>query len=140
MMLPIARIGKVRKVISASSTSIASRITIDADQRQHAGDHGHDAVGDERVERLDVVGHPRDQHAGPVAGVEADRHRLQVGVDPLAQVLQRPLADPADEVGLHVGGRPVDRRPRRGRRSTISVSASEVARRTMPSSTARPAR
>ena len=41
---------------------------------------------------------------------EADRHRLQVGEDPLAQVLQRPLADPADEVGLRVGRGPVDQR------------------------------
>ncbi len=30
-------------------------------------------------------------------------------VDALAEVLQRPLPDPADEVRLHVGGRPVDR-------------------------------
>ena len=70
----------------------------------------HDGVGDERVERLDVVGHARDQHAGGPALVEADRHLLQVAEDLQAQVLQRALADPADEVGLRVGRRPDDER------------------------------
>ena len=41
----------------------------------------HDRVGDERVERLDVVRHAADEHAGRPALVEADRHRLQVGED-----------------------------------------------------------
>ena len=87
-----------------------------ADQGQHAGEHRHDAVGDELVERLDVVGHAADQHAGAAPGEEADRHRLQVGEDPLAQVLQGARADPADQVGLQVGGGRVERRRRRRRR------------------------
>ena len=53
---------------------------------------------------------PRDQDAGLVARVEADRQALEVREDPLAQVLQRALADPVDEVGLRVGGDPVDQR------------------------------
>ena len=40
----------------------------DADQGQGAGEHRHDAVGDELVERLDVVGHAADQHARGCAG------------------------------------------------------------------------
>ena len=89
-------------------------------EREHDHDHARrsvrvlenrvdDAVGDQLVERLHVVGHPRDQHPRAAPGEEADRHLLDVGVDALAQVLQRPLADPADEVGLRVGGGPVDR-------------------------------
>ena len=81
-----------------------------ADQRQRGAEQRHDAVGDERVERLDVVGHARDQHARALARVEADGHRLQVGEELDAQVLQRALADPADEVGLRVGRAPVDER------------------------------
>ena len=99
----------MRNVISASWTSSASRITTTPTERQRAREQGDHAVGDQAVERLHVVGHPRDQHAGPAAGEEPDRHRLQVDVDPLAQVLQRPLTDPADEVGLRVGGAPVER-------------------------------
>ena len=45
--------------------------------------------------------------AGP-ALVEADRHLLQVAEDLQAQVLQRALADPADEVGLRVRRAPDD--------------------------------
>ena len=41
---------------------------------------------------------------GAVARVEADRERLQVREQLHAQVLERALADPADEVGLQVGG------------------------------------
>ena len=81
-----------------------------ADQGQGAGEDRHDAVGDELVERLDVVGHPRDQDAGAAAGEEADRHRLEVGEEPLAQVLQGAGADPADQVGLGVGADRVDDR------------------------------
>ena len=81
-----------------------------ADQRQRRAEERDDAVADERVERLDVVGEPRDQHARPPARVEADRHRLQVREELDAQVLQRALADPAGHVGLHVGRAPVDER------------------------------
>ena len=45
--------------------------------------------------------------AGP-ALVEADRHLLQVAEDLRAQVRERALADPVDEVGLRVAGHPDD--------------------------------
>ena len=82
----------------------------DADQGQDAGEHRHDAVGDELVERLDVVGHAADQHPGAAPGEEADRHRLKVDEDALAQVLERAGPDPADQVGLQVGGGRVEDR------------------------------
>ena len=47
---------------------------------------------------------------GAPARVEPDRHRLQVAEELDPQVLQRALADPADEVGLHVGRAPVQER------------------------------
>ena len=81
-----------------------------ADQRQRRAEQRHDAVGDELVERLHVVGQPRDQHARLAARVEADRQRLQVREELDPQVLQHALADPADEVRLHVGRAPVDER------------------------------
>ena len=67
--------------------------------------------------------------------VEADRHPLQVAEDLQAQVLQRALADPADEVGLQRTSRPTRSAPRPGtrRRSTSSVPVSPG---TMPSSIA----
>ena len=80
-----------------------------AAEGQHAREQGDHAVGDQAVERLHVVGHARDQHPGLATGEEPDRHRLQMAVDALAQVLQRALSDPADQVGLGVRGAPVDR-------------------------------
>ena len=82
----------------------------DADQGQGAGEHRHHPGGDQLVQGLDVVGHPRDQDAGAAAGEEADRHRLDVGEDALAQVLKHPRPDPTDHVGLQVGGQRVDDR------------------------------
>ena len=81
-----------------------------ADQRQPGLEQRHDGVGDEAVQRLHVVGHARDQHAGGAALVEADRQRLQVREDADAQVGEHALADPADEVGLRVGHRPHEQR------------------------------
>ena len=81
-----------------------------ADQRQRRAEQRHHAVGDELVERLHVVGQPRDQHARLLARVEADRERLQVREELDPQVLQRALADPARQVGLRVGRAPVDQR------------------------------
>ena len=69
-----------------------------------------DGVRDERVECLHVVRDARYQHPCGAALVEADRQRLQVGEDADAQVLQRALADPADEVGLRGFHRPRDPR------------------------------
>ena len=86
----------------------------------------HDGVGDEAVERLDVVGHARDQDAGGPALVEADRQRLQVREDADAQVGERALADPADEVGLRVGHRPRRAAPRRRKAITTSTSVAGV--------------
>ena len=69
-----------------------------------------DAVGDELVDRLDVVRHPADQHAGPVPLVEAERELLQVAEELLAEVGEDPLADPAGHVRLDVGHAPVRQR------------------------------
>ena len=49
-------------------------------------DERRDAVGDELVERLDVVREPADDHAGAVALVEAEREPLQVAEELVAQV------------------------------------------------------
>ena len=73
----------------------------------------HDAVGDELVERLDVVGHARDQHARRAALVEADRQRLQVAEDAAG-------AGPAARAG-----RP-SRRGRSARRSRAQTSSAET--------------
>ena len=76
---------------------------------ERRGEERDDSVRDELVERLDVVGQPGDQHPRLVARVEPDRQRLKVGEDARAKVLQRALADPAHQVGLGIGGGPVDR-------------------------------
>ena len=49
-----------------------------ADQRQRALDERRDAVGDELVDRLDVVRQPADDHSGAVPLVEAERQALEV--------------------------------------------------------------
>ena len=74
------------------------------------------AVGDELVERLHVVGHPRDQHARLAARVEADRERLQVREELDAQVLQRPAGRPSPRGRSARRTRPSRRAPRRRRR------------------------
>ena len=81
-----------------------------ADQRQRVLDQRGDAVGDELVERLDVVRQPADQDAGAVALVEAEREPLQVAEEVVAQVGEHPLARPAGEVGLRVGAGDADER------------------------------
>jgi hypothetical protein len=60
------------------------------------------------VKRLNVVGHPGDDHARQVARVEAQRQRLQVREQLQAQVLEGALAHPANQVGLRVGHDRVD--------------------------------
>ena len=107
---PATTNGTTQNVISASLHVEVEQDPDRADQRQPGLEQRHDRVGDEAVERLDVVGHARDQHARRAALVEADRQRLQVGEDAEAQVGERALADPADEVGLHVGHRPHEQR------------------------------
>ena len=73
-----------------------------ADERQRVLDERRDAVGDELVERLDVVRQPADDHAGAVALVEAEREPLQVPEELAAQVGEHALAGPAGEVRLRV--------------------------------------
>ena len=73
---------------------------------QRVLDERGDAVGDELVERLDVVRQPADDHAGAVALVEAEREPLQVAEERVAQVGEHPLAGPAGEVRLRVATRP----------------------------------
>ena len=53
---------------------------------QRVLDEARDAVGDELVERLDVVREPADDDAGAVALVEAEREPLEVAEEPVAQV------------------------------------------------------
>ena len=60
-------------------------------------------VGDELVERLHVVRDPADDRTRPVALVVAEREPLQVREQPLAQVGEDALADPAGEVRLGGG-------------------------------------
>ena len=74
-----------------------------ADERQRALHERRHAVGDELVDRLDVVRQPADDHAGAVSLVEAEREPLQVREEPDAKVGEDPLADPAREVRLDVG-------------------------------------
>ncbi len=83
-----------------------------AKQRERRGEQRDHAVGDELVERLHVVGQPRDQHPRLVARVEADRERLQMAEHPRPEVRERALPHPVHEVGLQVGGPPVDERGR----------------------------
>ena len=77
-----------------------------AEERQRGLEERDHGVGDQRVQRLDVVGHARDEHARRPALVEAHRLLLQVAEDLQAQIGQRALADPADEIGLRVGRAP----------------------------------
>ena len=66
-----------------------------AEEHERVLDEARDAVGDELVERLDVVREPRDDRAGAVALEVAEREPLEVAEEPLAQVGEDPLADPA---------------------------------------------
>ena len=94
------------------------------DQRQRAREERHDAVRDELVERLHVVGQARDQHAGLAAAEEADRLALEVGEDAQPQVLQRALADPARRGRSAGTSRPSRRAPTPTNAATIRFSAS----------------
>ena len=99
------------------------------------------AVGDELVERLDVVRDPADQDAGAVALVEAEREPLQVAEEVVAEVGEHALARPAGEVGLRVGAGDADdadrdeqrddelERPVRGVPLTMSTAAADQDRR-----------
>ena len=82
-----------------------------AEQEERVLDQARDAVGDELVERLDVVRDPADDHAGAVALVEAEREPLEVAEELVAQVGEDALAGPAGQVG--VGGGEREREQRR---------------------------
>ena len=103
---PTSSTGNTRNVTSARPGSSSEQDHRRADQRQRRRRRASDAVGDELVERLHVVGQARDQHARLVARVEADRQPLEVAEDLDAQVLERALADPVDQVGLRRTSRP----------------------------------
>ena len=77
------------------------------EQGQRVLDEARDAVGDELVERLHVVGQAADDHARAVPLVEAEREPLEVAEQRVAQVGEDALARPAREVRLRVARRPV---------------------------------
>ena len=77
-----------------------------AEEGERVLDEARDPVGDELVDRLDVVRQPADDHARAVPLVEAEREVLEVVEEVVAQVGQDALADPAGEVGLDVAHAP----------------------------------
>ena len=76
--------GITTSVASASRQSRTSRRTAVPMSSERALRERRHAVGDELVDRLDVVRHPADQDAGAVPLVEAERERLQVAEELLA--------------------------------------------------------
>src|SRR5207302_2338604 len=95
------------------------------DQRQRVLHEARDAVGDELVDRLDVVRQAADDHAGAVPLVEAERQPLQVPEEADPKVGEDALAHPAGEVRLHVAHRPVEE-PGREERADDPPEAREV--------------
>ena len=81
-----------------------------AEEQERVLDQARDAVGDELVERLDVVRDPADDHAGPVALVVAEREPCEMGEELVPQVGEDALARPAGEV--RVRGREHEREER----------------------------
>ena len=79
-----------------------------ADEDERVLEEACDAVGDELVQSLDVVGQAADEDAGPVALVEAERQSLQVAEELVAEIGEDPLARPAGEVRLGAARRPVE--------------------------------
>ncbi len=71
-----------------------------ADEDQRVLDERRDAVRDQLVEGVDVVGQAADDHAGAVPLVVAERQALEVLEELVAEVGEDPLARPAREVGL----------------------------------------
>ena len=92
-------------------------------------------VGDELLERVDVVRQARDQPAGAVALEVAELERLDVREEVAAEVGEHALADPGREVRLRDSRRPSRAAPRR--RTRPSRRAARGGRRgTMPRSIA----
>jgi hypothetical protein len=79
-----------------------------AEERERVLHEAGDAIGDELVDRLDVIGQAADDHTGSIALVEAEREALEVVEEAVAQVGQDSLADPAGEVRLRIAHRPVE--------------------------------
>jgi hypothetical protein len=79
------------------------------DEDQRVLEEARHAVGDELVERLDVVRQAADQHARPVALVEAEGEPLEMAEELVAQVGEDALAGPAGEIGLCAAHHPVER-------------------------------
>ena len=80
-----------------------------ADEQQRVLNEGRDPVGDELVERLDVVRQAADDHAGAIALVEAERQLLEVIEQAAAQVGEHAFAGPARIEGLEVTERDTER-------------------------------
>ncbi len=83
-----------------------------SEQEQRVLDQARDAVGDQLVECLDVVGDPADDHAGAVALVEAEREPLQLAEELVAKVGEDALAGPPGQI--RVGGGEGEGEQRRG--------------------------
>ena len=64
-----------------------------------------DAVGDQLVDGVDVVGEAADDPARLLAAEEVEAELLEVGEQLASEVVNDVLADPAREVRLHVAGR-----------------------------------
>ena len=85
-----------------------------AQHRDRVREHRRGGVGDHVLDAADVVLQARLQLAGARGGEEPERHRLQVVVEPVAQVLHHALPDHRRQVRLEHADR---RRRRSGRRS-----------------------
>jgi hypothetical protein len=70
------------------------------DEEQPVGQEHQQALLHQLGQRVDVRGHPGDDHAGLLAVVEGHRERLEVVEHPDAQVPQERLAEPGDEQDL----------------------------------------
>ena len=119
---PSASTGSARNVSSARWRSSTNRITTTPisvsaglEQRRHP-------VLDELVERLDVVGQARDEHAGPVARVEADRQLLQVREQLHRRSCSARWPTQSDQIGLAARWR--SRRSPRDARNATTIRSS----------------
>ena len=74
-----------------------------AEEQERVLDEARDAVGDELVERLDVVRDPADDGAGAIALVEAHREPLEVAEELVPEVGEHSLARPAGQVRVRGG-------------------------------------
>src|SRR3954453_17938559 len=84
--------GITRSVARGSRQSRKKRGTGGPARRRRFRDEPPPPVGDELVERLDVVRQPADDHAGSVALVKAERQPLHVAEEVVAQIGEHPLA------------------------------------------------